>query len=67
MAPQPRRYRRRPGPRLMAPLRIDLGAHRRRVRFGTLGGAERRSASTGRRCRPTPTDFDIGIGAFGGC
>jgi len=25
---QPRRYRRRPGPRLMAPLRIDIGCNR---------------------------------------
>jgi hypothetical protein len=64
--PQPRRYRRAPGPRLMPPLRIDLGGIGAASDFGTLTGAEVSIGIHWASLSPTPTDFDIGIGAFGG-
>lgn len=66
IAPQPRRYRRRPGPRLMAPLRIDLGAIAAASDYGTLGGAEASIGVHWASLSPEPTNFDIGLGVFGG-
>lgn len=62
----PRRYRRRPGPRLMAPLRIDLGGMLAASDYGTLGGAEASIGIHWASLSPTPTNFDVGIGVFGG-
>ena len=66
IAPQPRRYRRRPGPRLMAPLRIDLGAIGAASDHGTLGGAEASIGVHWASLSPEPTNFDIGLGVFAG-
>ena len=66
IASQPRRYRRRPGPRLMAPLRIDLGAIGAASDHGTLGGAEASIGIHWASLSPQPTNFDIGLGVFAG-
>lgn len=64
--PPPRRYRRRPGPRLMAPLRIDLGAIGAGSDYGFLSGAEVSAGIHWASLSPEPTSFDIGLGLFGG-
>ena len=62
----PRQYRRRPGPRLMAPLRIDLGYMGANSTYGFLSGAEVSVGVHWASLSPTPTSFDIGIGALAG-
>ena len=62
---QPRRCRRAPGPRLMAPLRITLGGIGAASDFGTLTGPEVSVGIHWASLSPTPTDFDIGLGLFG--
>lgn len=63
--PGPRVYRRRPGPRFMLPLKVDMGyAGANTTRgwapgFGMAVGVHWASLS------PTPTQFDVGIGVFG--
>ncbi|MEZ4401511.1 MAG: hypothetical protein R3B06_15910 [Kofleriaceae bacterium] len=64
--PQPRRYRRAPGPRLMAPLRIDIGGIGAGSAFGFLSGAEVSAGIHWASLSPEPTNFDIGLGLFGG-
>lgn len=62
---QPRRYRRRPGPKLMAPLRIDIGAQGANTTHGYLPGVELKLGIHWASLSPTPTDFDVGVGVFG--
>ena len=62
---QPRRYRRRPGPRLMAPLKIDLGGLMAGSDYGTLGGAEVSIGVHSASLWPVPVNWDVGIGVFG--
>ncbi len=62
---QPRRYRRRPGPRLMAPLKIDLGGLMAGSDVGTLGGAEVSIGIHSASLWPVPVNWDVGIGVFG--
>lgn len=61
----PRVYRRRPGPRFMMPLKIDLGA----VGVNTSRGfAEGIGGSIGihwASLSPEPTNTDVGVGVFG--
>jgi len=62
---QPRRYRRRPGPRLMMPLKIDIGAQGANTSRGFLPGIEVRAGIHWASLSPTPTNFDVGVGVFG--
>lgn len=64
--PPQRQYRRRPGPRLMAPLRIDIGGIGANSTYGFLSGAEVSVGVHWASLSPTPTSFDIGIGALAG-
>ncbi len=64
--PPPRRYRRRPGPRLMAPLKVDLGVTGASTTpAGFLPGIELRAGVHWASLSPQPTNFDIGLGLFG--
>lgn len=59
------RYRRRPGPRFMMPLKIDIGAAGVNT---TAGYAKGISAAVGihwASLSPKPTRLDIGVGVFG--
>jgi hypothetical protein len=58
-------YRRRPGPRFMLPLRIDIGAQGANTSHGYLPGIEVRAGVHWASLSPTPTNFDIGLGVFG--
>jgi hypothetical protein len=60
-----RRYRRRPGPRFMVPLKIDLGAQGANTANGFLPGVELRVGVHWASLSPEPTNFDIGLGVFG--
>lgn len=62
---QPRRYRRRPGPRLMMPLKIDIGATGANTTLGYLPGIEARLGIHWASLSPQPTNFDVGVGVFG--
>ncbi len=62
---RPRRYRRRPGPRVMMPLRIDIGAQGANTTHGFLPGMELRAGIHWASLSPQPTNFDIGLGLFG--
>jgi hypothetical protein len=65
VASQPRRPRRRPGPRIMMPLKIDIGAQGANTTKGFLPGLELRAGIHWASLSPQPTDLDIGIGVFG--
>ncbi|MBS1119238.1 MAG: hypothetical protein H6Q90_1466 [Deltaproteobacteria bacterium] len=59
------RYRRRPGPRFMMPLKVDIGAAGANTTRGFAPGI---GASVGihwASLSPRPTNTDIGIGVFG--
>lgn len=61
----PPRYRHRPGPRFMVPLKIDLGfadVHTQRGFIPGLGGAIGIHWAS---LSPSPPPFDIGVGLFG--
>lgn len=64
--PPQRRYRRHRGPRLMAPLRIDIGAIGADSDYGLLTGAEASIGVHWASLAPEPTTFDVGLGVFGG-
>lgn len=64
-SPPPRRYRRRVGPRLMMPLRIDIGAQGANTTQGYLPGIEVRAGIHWASLSPKPTNFDLGLGVFG--
>jgi hypothetical protein len=61
----PRRYRRRPGPRVMMPLKIDLGVQTASTSRGVLPGVELRAGIHWASLSPQPTSFDLGLGVFG--
>jgi hypothetical protein len=63
--PQPR-YRSRPGPRLMAPLRIDIGGIGANSKAGFLPGAELSAGIHWASLSPNPTSVDFGLGVFVG-
>jgi len=62
---QTRRYRRRPGPRIMMPLKIDIGAQGASTSKGFLTGVEVRAGIHWASLSPSPTNFDVGLGVFG--
>lgn len=64
-APAPR-YRRRPGPRLMAPTKINIGGLGANSTQGFLSGVEASVGVHWASLSPRPTNFDIGLGVFGG-
>lgn len=64
--PPPRRYRRTPGPRLMAPLKIDMGFIAGSSEYGTMTGGELSVGIHWASLSPEPTPYDFGIGVFVG-
>ncbi len=60
------RYRRRPGPRFMMPLKIDLGASTASTERGLAPGVAGAIGIHWASLSPRPTNFDIGVGVFGG-
>jgi hypothetical protein len=64
--PPPPRYRRRPGPRLMMPLRIDIGSISAGSDLGLLTGPELSVGVHWASLSPTPTNYDFGLGVFAG-
>jgi hypothetical protein len=63
-SPPPRRHRRRVGPRVMMPLRFDVGATGANTSMGYLPGIELRAGIHWASLSPRPTPIDVGIGAF---
>jgi hypothetical protein len=60
------RYRRRPGPRFMMPLKIDLGASTASTERGFAPGVAGAIGIHWASLSPRPTKFDVGLGVFGG-
>jgi hypothetical protein len=60
-----RTYRRRPGPRFMMPLKIDIGAAGANTTHGFAPGLAAAVGIHWASLSPTPTDTDVGIGVFG--
>ncbi|HEX5058772.1 MAG TPA: hypothetical protein VFV99_05390 [Kofleriaceae bacterium] len=60
------RYRRRPGPRFMMPLKIDIGAAGANTSRGFAPGMSAAVGIHWASLSPRPTDTDVGIGLFGG-
>jgi hypothetical protein len=58
-------YRRRPGPRFMLPLKIDIGAAGANTIHGFAPGIGAAVGIHWASLSPTPTDTDVGIGVFG--
>lgn len=58
-------YRRRPGPRIMMPLRFDIGMQGANTSAGYLPGVELRLGVHWASLSPKPTNFDLGLGVFG--
>lgn len=61
----PRRYRRRPGPRFMMPLKVDIGATGADTTRGFAPGIGAAIGIHWASLSPRPTDTDVGIGVFG--
>ena len=59
------RYRRRPGPRLMMPLKVDLGWAGLNTERGFAQGIGGAVGIHWASLSPRPTNFDIGVGVFG--
>lgn len=59
------RYRRRPGPRFMLPLKIDLGAAGANTARGFAPGIGGAVGIHWASLSPEPTDTDVGLGVFG--
>ena len=59
------RYRRRPGPRFMMPLKIDIGATGMNTTHGFAPGIGAAVGIHWASLSPRPTDTDVGIGVFG--
>ncbi|MGE5184706.1 MAG: hypothetical protein ACM31C_21690 [Acidobacteriota bacterium] len=67
-APAPavgRTYRKRPGPRFMLPLQIDIGATGSNTSRGFAPGMAAAIGIHWASLSPQPTDTDVGIGVFG--
>jgi hypothetical protein len=62
--PPPQRYRRRRGPKIMMPLKLDIGVTGANTTQGYLPGIELRAGIHWASLSPKPTDFDIGVGGF---
>lgn len=58
-------YHRRPGPRFMLPLKIDIGAVGVNTTRGYAPGVGAAIGVHWASLSPTPTDTDVGIGVFG--
>jgi hypothetical protein len=58
-------YRRRPGPRVMLPLKIDIGANYVNTDMGTARGVAAAVGIHWASLSPNPTRLDVGIGVFG--
>ncbi|MDQ3368833.1 MAG: hypothetical protein M3680_25700 [Myxococcota bacterium] len=59
------RHRRRPGPRFMMPLKIDLGAAGANTVRGFAPGVGAAVGIHWASLSPRPTDTDVGVGVFG--
>jgi hypothetical protein len=59
------RYRRRPGPRFMMPLKIDIGAAGANTSRGFAPGVAAAVGVHWASLSPRPTNTDVGIGVFG--
>lgn len=59
------RYRRRPGPRFMIPLKIDIGAAAAETSRGFAPGVAAAVGIHWASLSPRPTDTDVGVGVFG--
>jgi hypothetical protein len=64
-SPPPRRYRRRVGPKIMLPLRLDIGMQGASTTQGTMSGLELRLGVHWASLSPRPTKWDVGVGVFG--
>lgn len=62
---EPRTYRRRPGPRFMLPLKVDMGYAGANTDRGWAPGFGMAIGVHWASLSPTPTNTDIGIGVFG--
>jgi hypothetical protein len=62
-APPPRR-RHRPGPGIMMPLKVDIGAQGANTTHGFLPGMELSAGIHWASLSPEPTNFDVGLGVF---
>jgi hypothetical protein len=60
-----RTYRRRPGPRFMMPLKIDLGMTGSNTMRGFAPGVAGAIGIHWASLSPEPTDTDVGLGVFG--
>src|SRR5260221_7818496 len=60
-----RTYRRRPGPRFMMPLKIDLGTTGSSTTRGFAPGIAGAIGIHWASLSPQPTDTDVGLGVFG--
>ncbi|MEO7096967.1 MAG: hypothetical protein ABI175_27155 [Polyangiales bacterium] len=58
-------YRRRPGPRFMLPLKIDIGANGVNTDSGFARGVQAAVGIHWASLSPNPTRLDVGIGVFG--
>ncbi len=58
-------YRRRPGPRFMMPLKIDIGAAGANTSRGFAPGIGAAVGIHWASLSPKPTDTDVGVGVFG--
>jgi hypothetical protein len=61
----PRRYRRRPGPRFMMPLKLDIGPSIIGTDRGAASGVQAAIGIHWASLSPNPTNTDIGLGVFG--
>jgi hypothetical protein len=59
------RYRHRPGPRFMMPLKIDIGATGADTSRGLASGVAAAVGIHWASLSPRPTDTDVGVGVFG--
>jgi hypothetical protein len=59
------RYRRRPGPRVMMPLKVDIGAAGANTSRGFAPGVAASIGIHWASLSPKPTKTDVGIGVFG--
>lgn len=58
-------YRKRPGPRFMMPLKVDIGAAGANTSRGFAPGIGAAIGIHWASLSPRPTDLDIGVGVFG--
>jgi hypothetical protein len=58
-------YRRRPGPRFMLPLKIDIGPAFGSSTRGSTSGVAAAVGVHWASLSPEPTDLDVGVGVFG--